>query len=45
MQTLGQMEVDPQQIISSVRDAISIAKKTTGLVRSAWEQRHSLPLL
>ena len=39
MQTLGQMEVDPQQMVESVRDAISIAKKTTALVRSAWEQR------
>lgn len=45
MQTLGQMEVDPQQMVTSVRDSISIAKKTTALVRSAWEQRHSLPLL
>jgi len=45
MQTLGQMEVDPQQLVASVRDAIAISKKTTALVRSAWEQRFSLPLL
>lgn len=37
MQTLGQMEVDPSQMIQCVKDAITIAKQTTGLVRQAWD--------
>jgi exosome complex component RRP45 len=33
MQTLGQMEVDPLQLVSAVKEAVGIAKKTTALVR------------
>ena len=29
MQTLGQLEVDPQQVVQSVKEAIAISKKTT----------------
>ena len=39
------MEVDPQLMIQTVRDAIQIAKKTTVLIRQAWDQRHQLLLL
>lgn len=45
MQTLGQMEVEPLQLLQCARDALAITKKTTKLVRQAWENRHKVPLL
>jgi exosome complex component RRP45 len=45
MQTLGQMEVDAMQLIQCSKDALEIAKKTTELVRQAWELKDKLPML
>ena len=41
IQTLGQMEIDPMQLLQCTRDALDIAKKTTKVIREAWAQRDS----
>jgi len=39
MQTLGQMDIDPLQLLECTRDSLQITKTTTKIVRQAWEQR------
>ena len=39
MQTLGQMDIDPMQLLECTRDALAITKQTTKIMRQAWEQR------
>lgn len=39
MQTLGQMEVEPMQLIECSREALKIAKETTKVIRKAWENK------
>ena len=39
MQTLGQMDIDPTQLLECTRDALAITKQTTKVIRQAWDQR------
>ena len=39
VQTLGQMEVEPSQLIECSERALEIAKQVTKIVREAWESK------
>lgn len=39
MQTLGQMEVEPSQLLECAELALKCAKQTTLIVRKAWDER------
>ena len=41
IQTLGQMEIDPMQLLQCTRDALEITKQTTKVIREAWAARDS----
>lgn len=41
IQTLGQMEIDPMQLLQCTRDALDITKQTTKVIRAAWASRDS----
>ena len=45
MQTLGQMDIDPVELIECSKTALKIAKETTKLAREAWANRDKVPLL
>ena len=41
------MDIDPMQLLECTRDALTITKQTTKIIRQAWDQRHTTyrPLL
>ena len=39
VQTLGQMEVEPSQLIECSERALEIAKQVTKIVREVWESK------
>ena len=39
MQTLGQMDIEPMQLLECTRDALAITKQTTKIIRQAWDQK------
>jgi len=45
MQTLGQMTVDPFQLLNCSKLALKTTKEVTKIVRKAWADKDKLPLL
>ena len=39
MQTLGQMDIAPMQLLECTRAAMAITKDTTRIIRQAWEEK------
>ena len=44
VQTLGQMEVEPSQLIECAEEALEISKQVTLIVREAWEKKGNYSL-
>ena len=39
------MDIDPMQLLQCTRDALVITRQTTQIIRRAWDQKQSSPLL